>query len=566
MCGGRADGALAVVKALPLLLLAACAVKAPVQRDKGLEPARTTLEALAEVRPARRVALVVGVDRYGDPAFPDLRHAGHDAEAISEQLRSPQGGGFDEVHTLIDANRAEVVAGLQELARGLRRDDTVMLYFSGHGTRAALPDGSWRRYLLTSDATSRDFATSALELEAIQTWLGTLPAARRALVVDACFDGEGKSVVPPGSAPEELPEGSPRVGVGEAHLFATTAGRPSREDDKLEHGVYTWYLLDAMTWSFPDADADGDGVLTAWEAHDHARGRTIDHTEGVQVPQAAFQVVGEADVVLAGKPSARRARDRALVYLYPSGSHALAGAALTIDGRDKGLLPGTVPVAPGRHHVVVHDAEGQVVVDGTMRFAPGQSYRADEVARLAQGPSRMVGWRLATAASPPLDHAVGSGAIGPELWWAHRRNEGTATGLLSQVALGIGGAPARQVDGELQLTGRPVVWASGGSGFQGDIGRLRGRAALGLSTVWIPPSYGGARPEAPPTNPSDVRSEAGWLFVAAGPSLGLGWVLGRGWTLHGELRPHLGALDADGDGTVSAVPWVVGGIGLEADL
>lgn len=548
-------------------LLAACALhRGPeaAQRDRGLEPARTTLEALAEVRPPRRVALVMGTDAYGDPAFPPLKHARHDAEALAEQLRSAQGGGFDQVVLLLDPTRAEAVAGLQEVARGLRRDDTVLVYLSGHGTRRPGVDASapWRRYLLPTDAAARDLATTALEVEALQEWLGTLPAARRALVVDACFDGDGKGVAAPEAPPPDAPP--TRAAVGEAHLFATSAGRPSREDDHLGHGVYTWFLLDAMSWSFDEADVDDDGVLTAWEAHDHARGRTVEHTGGAQVPEAAIHVVGEADVVLAGSPSARRARDRALVYLYAGGPQGLDGARLLVDGRDKGQLPGTVPVAPGRHHVVLTDADGDVLVDGSMRFAPGQGYRADEVARLAQGPSRMAGARLATAAAPPLRHALGAAAVGPELWWARRRTEGHARGLLTQAALGLASAPGRPSPDGTPRPARPLAWATGGPGWQGDRGPFRLRAGLGLSVVWMPPSYATARD--PDADPYTVASDAGWLFGALGPSLGAGLVLGRGWTLQLDARPHVAALDADGDSRLQAVPFLVGGLGLELDL
>ena len=62
-----------------LVLLAAC-VPAPI-RDKGLEPSLSTAAALARALEPRRVALVVGVDAYDDPLFPDLRHAGDGFEA-----------------------------------------------------------------------------------------------------------------------------------------------------------------------------------------------------------------------------------------------------------------------------------------------------------------------------------------------------------------------------------------------------------------------------------------------------------------------------------------------------
>ena len=545
--------------ALAGLIAGGCAARAPTaMRDKGLEPSLTTLDALATVRPPRRLALVIGVNAYGDPTFPPLHHAADDARALAELLASPQAGDFDEVVTLVDPSRAEALDALRALAATARREDALMVYFSGHGTR--VEDG--RRYLLLQDSRARELATSALELEALQTWFGTVMAGRRLLIVDACFDGEGKSVVSPTSG-VGLPSVAPRPALGEAHLYATSAGRPSREYDRLGHGVYSYFLLDAMSWSFTDADVDEDGLLTAWEAHDHARSRTMEHTEGVQVPEAAIHTVGMADVVLAGASSARAARERSLVYLYPMGGQDWTGVTLTVDGRDKGVLPGTVPLSPGRHHVVMRSPDGEVAVDGLMRFAPGLSYRADEVVRLAQGPSRMAGWRLASAMSPPLERAVGTGVVGPELAFARRRNEGTGVGWLTLATLAAGAAPTRLVDGALIVAGRPVFWGSVSSGYQTDRGQLRARLALGAGPVWVPPSYRG---EAKATDPYAAPSQAGWLFAAAGPTVGLGWVLGRGWTVQAEARPHVGVLDVDGDGRLGVVPWATGSLGIEADL
>jgi hypothetical protein len=73
--------------------------------------------------------------------------------------------------------------------------------------------------------------------------------------------------------------------------------------------------------------------VTAWEAHDWARGRVHEHTQGAQVPEASLRVVGKNDVVLSGEDRARRARDRGLVYDYGAAGQQFAGAQLWVDGR-----------------------------------------------------------------------------------------------------------------------------------------------------------------------------------------------------------------------------------------
>ncbi|MCB9687145.1 MAG: caspase family protein [Alphaproteobacteria bacterium] len=531
-------------------LLLACAHRAPVQVDKGLEPAVTTLAALQQARDPRRVAVVVGVDDYGDPTFPALHHAGDDAEAVAAALRSDEVGGFDEVRLLTgaDADRAGVLEALRGVRDTTRSGDVLVVYFSGHGTRARDAEGTWHRYLLPRDARSGALPTTALDLADLQAFFGSLAPSRKALIVDACFDGDGRSVVDPEAGPgpdDALAPPAGRIGEGEAHLFATSAGRPAREDDTLGHGVYTWFLLDAMTWSFGEADRDGDGVLTAWEAHDWARGRAIDRTGGAQVPEATFRVVGQADVVLSGQQGARRRADRALVYLYPTEHHPLAGAALVVDGREKGLLPGTLPIAPGRHHVVVRDSEGGTRVDGTLRLAGGHAYSVDEVARLAQGPTSSLGLRTVAVGSAPFRDAIGPGALGTELVLTDRRDGPVGHGLVG--ALSAGGAGSAAHPGLDQ--GRFVGWATASAGWQGDRGIFRGRVGLGPSFVWLPPA----------------GDALGWWFFAAGPDATGGIVLGRGWTATASGRLHVAALDPDADAHLDVVPWTSLSVGLEVD-
>jgi hypothetical protein len=538
-------------------LLAGCLPKAPVQVDKGLSPATTTLEALRAARAPRRIAVLVGVDAYGDPSFPALHHAEDDARELARHLRSEEVGGYDEVHLLTgdDTRREHIVEVLREIRDEVRAEDVLLIAFSGHGTRAKDASGGWHRYLLPNDAQAADLAGSAFDLAELQTFFAALAPARKVLIVDACFDGDGRSVVGQASDPpsQALAPATPSLGAGEAHLFATSPGRPAREDDALGHGVYTAFLLEAMTWRFADADLDGDGALTAWEAHDWARGRTVAHTGGAQVPEATFRVVGEADVVLSGDADARRRSNDALVYLYPTGDEVWSGAELLVDGRSKGTLPGTVPLGGGLHHFEVRRPGGEVVVDGSMRLAPGRSYSVEDVARLAQGPSAAVGLRTVAVASAPYRPALGAGAVGAELTWSSRRDGPVGHGLVGAVTVGAAGSPARPT----VALARPLGWTSLGAGWQGDRGLLRLRVGLGATALWLPPSAGGATPGAPDTT--------GWLVGAAGPDLAAGVVLGRGWTVLGAVRTHVGALDPDLDGRVTAVPWTVGGLGLEVD-
>lgn len=559
----RAVSWLAHVACVVLLVCAACGPKVPVDsgRDKGLGPAMSTQDALSQGLAPQRYAVLVGVDAYNDPLFPDLKHAVHDAEAVAEVLRAPEYGAFDEVRIFTTAaltKRESLLDELLKLKRDVRRQDTVVIYFSGHGTRVR--DGDrWRRFLLTSDSKSRDLERTALDLEALQNWFGHLQPARKALVLDACFSGDGKSVVR--SAPSADVGATPFVGglggfgPGEAHLFATSPGRPSREDDTLGHGVYTYYLLEAMSWAFQDADLDGDNVVTAYEAHDYARRRVYEFTGGVQVPEAAFRVVGEADVVLAGDLAERTRRDQALVYLYPSSGEHWDRAELVIDGRDRGVLPGTFAVSSGRHHLLLRDKGGDVLSSGHANLEAGRSYALNDLGAIAAGPTGAVAARAASLSSPPLRNSIGSGALGFEATVLRRVDEAPGRGLFGEFSIGLAGSPMRTQGSRAVSDFRPLVWTQMGVGVQHDFQVFRARAAWGISAVVIPADFFDGPPEED-VDPQDVPSQAGWALFATGPNVGGGVVLSDRISVIANARIHGAWLDTTGTGRARLVPWV----------
>ncbi len=516
-------------------LVAALVVIAPTgagAREAGMQPSRNTADELSAVLAPRRIALVVGIDGYLDPAIPPLRHAADDAHAIADQLASPTGGGFDHVIRLTEPGentRDRILAELKVLGTLARREDVVVVYFSGHGTLVRRDPGDLSPFLLVHDSRTGDLETSALDLEALRRFFSSMPARRKALIIDACFNGEGKSAVGPSlaEASAQLTADTPftdldGLGSGEALLFATTLGRPAREDDELGHGTYTWFLLQALSWETRAADVNGDGLVTAYEAHDWARGQVYERTQGVQLPEAAFRVVGVHDVVLSGRPDQRRDSDLALVYAYLPGDHPYRGATIEVDGRDKGLFPGTVALEPGRHRFVVRDAAGAVVFEGSTTVGAGQSVPLEELRALVREDRRQLGAYLgylggATQAWRPL---WGDGMMAVEVWSATRRGAPPARGLYIGGVLGVGFSPARGAETDTLPDTRTVFWLGPEVGWGRDLRRLRLRVGAQFRATLLPVDR---------LNDSSYQPaaslESGWLFISMGPQLKVGYVL-----------------------------------------
>ena len=538
-----------------LLIVAACG---PRQRPKGFSDSGTTAVELQRALEPRRFALVIGIDTYEDPAFTPLKHAQRDATSMGNVLALSDTGGFDEVIRLVGpalATRDRIFEELRALRAELRRQDSVLVYFSGHGTRQ-LVENAWHRYLLPHDARVADLGRTAIDLGDLQAFLRTLAAQRVGLVVDACFHGDGKSVggraVRPGEIePPGLSPSTTSLQSGEAYLFATTSGRPAREDDRLGHGVYTYFLLEAMRWGFADADADHDGVLTPWEAHDYARARTLAATDGVQVPEAAIRTVGEGDLVLAGSARRRQDVERSLVYLY-DGRAGLDGARIFVEGRERGTFPGTLVVQPAPQHVVVRRADGTVVVDGDVSFKAGTAYRVEDLVRLTSGPARTVGARGVLWQAPAL-REVGAGTLGVEAYAQWRAQRTPLRGLFGELAVGLGTSPSRvPAEGRVR-DARPAITSSVVAGFQRDIRRVRLRGSWALAGRVLPPDALDVA--------TSALSEVGFWHLATGPGLGVGHAHGRSSFML-EARALGSSLDLDGAGP-RLVPMAWIGLGVE---
>ncbi len=547
---------------------------APGQRDKGLEPARSTAEELARSLGPRRLALVVGVDHYDDPVFGDLRHAVDDAAALAGQLSSAAGGGFDDVVLLADdgeVTRARVLAQLKVLATSVRREDVVVIYFSGHGTLVPDDDGTLAPFLLVADSRARDLRSTALDLAAIQRFVASVPAQRKALIVDACFNGDGKSALGPRTAeaaaalePDRSMTSLGQPGVGEALLFATTMGRPAREDDELGHGTYTYYLLEALSWEAGQADLDGDGLITAYEAHDWARRRVVERTGGVQQPEAAFRVVGVHDVVLAGDPALRRASDRALVYAYLPAARPYRGARLAVDGRDKGGFPGTVATEAGRHRFQVRDRGGALLFEGSATVGKGQVLSVEDLRALVREDRQQMALQVGYLGGPPAAWSAlwGDGMVAIQVWSAARRAAPGGRGLFLGGALGVGVAPARTFAGRTFPEARTAFWLAPQVGWGRDVRRFRVRAALELRATLLPVDPIGRDGD----DDAVHATEAGWFFLSAGPTLCLGLVVSDRVAVVAGGDLQIAALDLNGDGRITANPFGGVSLGIEVGL
>lgn len=371
-------------------------------------------EALASAHAGRRLALLVGVSEFEDSDWKTLRYAAKDARDLAQVLAERSRGAYARV--LLRTAPDEVTrAGVQEALRTLAAentatDDVVLVYVSSHGTLARDERGELRRYLVVRDTRRRDAARTAISIDDLKREMDRLPSRRKALVLATCHSGAGKSLLP-AEVQQELEgikggffvrplEESSRASIV---LAACDWGETAREDEALQNDIYTHFLVRALA---DEVDRNGDGAVTATEAHDYARRRTFEFTQGRQRPSAEWVEVGADPVVLSG---AFRKTGHPELYSYAA---ALDGFTLRVDGAPIGELPGGIAVRPGARRVQVQKGDGPRLFDGTVELSVGERIAVEDL--VARGAPRFA-FFVRGGFAAFLDTGNGSGLADPAL-------------------------------------------------------------------------------------------------------------------------------------------------------
>ena len=382
---------------------------------------------LEQVYAPRRVAVLIGVDIYEDPALTPLRFAAKDARDLAGVFNHDDYGDFDRVLTITSPDattRDGIIKALRVATADLQRDDTFVLYLSGHGTLTLDPLEGSELWFLPSDGQLADAQGTGIAVEWLEDVVSNVEARRRVLIMDTCHNGRDKSSLDPSTAllldsmrgEGPAPRSTKEVSESEARLYAAQYYQPAMEDPTLENGVYTHFLIQAISDGARAADLDGDGLVDVTEAHDWARDKTMVFTGGMQVPRAEYKIVGREAIYLAGNEATRLMAEKALLAATDT---LLASARVFVDGTPRGVLPEVVAVEPGLHAIEIQDATGRILLRRTVRVEAGETVMLDGLFPTMKPSVEVLGGAV---------YRTGPGAVGfhtaaPQLGaaWVNRR-------------------------------------------------------------------------------------------------------------------------------------------------
>lgn len=478
-------------------------VQASESHNRGVHPGQASQTerdqvVQASISMGRRVALIIGSASATE--FQTLKWVNADASSLEAALK---GVGFA-VTLLLDARettRQALVEALTSLP--VQPSDEVLVYFAGHALVVEGQGTQPPRYVLVTTGTRKSNpAETGLDVEVLLQHLSALPARHRALLLDACFDGEGGA-----SSAEQtfawnrglMTSASTQAESAATLFFAARPGGKADESDGLQHGYFTGALLEVFGGE-ANADLDQDSAVYLWEAVWYVQQRVEAWSERQQLPAVNTRRVGAQDLLLLGQPDPSVMARTA--YVMPLGNN-VGVEEVRVGKRSRGLsgppLAGPPRAVPsGLQQVQIVGEDKRVLLDALLWLEPQRAYTPQELLTLANGSP--LSWQLQgggiLTSSGWGALAFGAG-FAPQLELARRsRPLAERLPMFSQrLMVGLSGLPPTQA-WSLELGGS---W-----GLQHTVRAWQLQPGVG---VWARASLGSA---------SDSTEQALWLSLPVG--------------------------------------------------
>lgn len=241
-------------------------------------------------------AVVIGISSYTNLfSLPDAVR--NDARDVAAILTSKAYCGYkpSNVHLLIDgeATLVRIRTALNSVAEASGPDDSVVIFFSGHGARlrgSASPESA----ILPVEFDNGKPDTTCLSETEFSSTLRYISAQRLLVLIDACHSGGAASFKSDG------PGGSLTFGYSEKSLdrLAQGTGRVLMASCRVDetsvvfsdarNSVFTSKLLDALRG---EAQTSGDGVIRVFEIFNH-----VSQTVKVEVPGCQHPIFKASDL------------------------------------------------------------------------------------------------------------------------------------------------------------------------------------------------------------------------------------------------------------------------------
>jgi len=292
-------------------------IQVSCMNDKGAESYRETVEATLPERSDKPHLWIatIGISKYADQRF-NLDYAAKDAKDVEQALSIVNKDDYQEIHTLTLTDNDVTYEKLKEVRSFLHqagRDDTVVLFYAGHG----LVDMEQDYYLGTYDTDFTNPALKSIPYDDFESLLDGILPLRKLLLLDACHSGEidkedvklaqasNSSLVKEGitfrSAGVKLPQAVSATaeeldelltdnfsklqrGSGATIISSSSGLQVSREGERWNNGLFSYCLIQGLRDK--KCDTNHDGKVSIRELQSYCASLVLTLSNGNQRPSA----------------------------------------------------------------------------------------------------------------------------------------------------------------------------------------------------------------------------------------------------------------------------------------
>jgi filamentous hemagglutinin family protein len=185
----------------------------------------------------RKFVVLFGIDQYADKSVPPLENAIFDAEVVGKLFAEKLGY---EVNVVKNATKADIVRTLNQLSTEMQPQDSVIIYYAGHGYRNEKTGGG---YWIPADALVAD-PTTWISNTDVSSMMSDISAKQMVMIADSCYSGtfaeQKLRMSGYGVKPEEV------LAKRSVIVMSSGGDEPVADEGKEGHSIFAWDLMQAL--------------------------------------------------------------------------------------------------------------------------------------------------------------------------------------------------------------------------------------------------------------------------------------------------------------------------------
>lgn len=238
----------------------------------------------------RKIGIIIG-NNY-PKSNNELKFSVADAEKIKEVLENKDICEFDEVKYLPDRTSREASLVIEKALR-YADNHLVFIYYSGHGKK----DHEGKLCLLFNDTEEDCLVATSVTFDFINKCIKYPSKKSVVIVLDCCYSCAAEIRDWNTDVTEDFNNLS---GSGTIILTSTglTGSAKAREDEKLGHGIFTYYLIEGLE---KGSAANADGLISIDDLYDYASKKTTEKTSEKNNTQFPKMIGEKEGTIFIGK-------------------------------------------------------------------------------------------------------------------------------------------------------------------------------------------------------------------------------------------------------------------------